>query len=52
VQRPFPGTAEAVDAEAVLEYLTSSGAKALSSMLRETIDRLLNREPQLLSHQT
>jgi hypothetical protein len=45
-------TADAVDAGAVLAYLASGGAKALSSILRETIDRLLNREPQVLSCQT
>jgi nucleoside phosphorylase len=50
--RMISDTAEAVDAGAVLEYLASGGAKALSSILRETIDRLLNREPQVLSYQT
>jgi adenosylhomocysteine nucleosidase len=50
--RMISDTAEAVDAGAVLAYLASGGAKALSSILRETIDRLLNREPQVLSCQT
>lgn len=50
--RMISDTAEAVDAGAVLAYLASGGARALSSVLRETIDRLLNREPQLLSYQT
>jgi adenosylhomocysteine nucleosidase len=50
--RMISDTAEAVDAKAVLEYLTSSGAKALSSILRETIDELLNRGPQLPSPTT
>jgi nucleoside phosphorylase len=44
--RMISDTADAVDAAAVLAYLTSSGAEALSSVLRETIDRLLGRGPQ------
>lgn len=50
--RMISDTADDVDAEAVLEYLASSGAKALSSILRETIDQILDREPQLSSHPT
>ena len=42
--RMISDTADAVDAEAVFDYLTSSGARALSSILRETIDRILDGE--------
>lgn len=38
--------ADDVDDQAVLEYLTSGGAMALSSIIRETIDRILDSEPQ------
>jgi adenosylhomocysteine nucleosidase len=50
--RMISDTADDVDAQAVLEYLTSSGPKALSSIIRETIDRILDREPQSLSRPT
>jgi hypothetical protein len=43
--RMISDTADAVDVTAVLDYLTSSGAKALSYILRETIDRLLAKGP-------
>ena len=44
--RMISDTADAVDAAAVLAYLTSSGAEALSSVLHEAIDRLSGRAPQ------
>lgn len=50
--RMISDTADDVDTQAVLEYLTSSGAKALSSVIRETIDRILDREPPSLSRST
>lgn len=40
--RMISDTAEGVDAGAAMEYLTSTGARALSSIVRETIDRILD----------
>ena len=48
--RMISDTAENVDAGAVFDYLTTGAAKALSSIMRETIDRLLDREPQPPAH--
>jgi adenosylhomocysteine nucleosidase len=45
--RMISDTAEDVEAEAVFEYLTTGGAKALSSIMRETIDRLLDHSCRL-----
>lgn len=44
--RMISDTAENVDADAVFEYLATGAAQALSAITRETIDRLLDREPQ------
>ena len=42
--RMISDTADDVDPGAVLDYLTSGGATALSSILRETIDRIMDSD--------